>query len=67
VKLKITTEYINVDKEWLAWWIKNNGPNYGIKKLELAHEFTNKDPTSDVWATTRIEIIKPDPQTSEGQ
>lgn len=57
MKLIIKTTYENVDKAWLAWWLDNNGPNYGVNiRNPLPHEMTSKDPTSEVVATTRIEV-----------
>ncbi len=58
--LKITTEYIGVDKKWFDWWLRNNAKNYKMFPHESSfpHTITDKDPDSGVWATTKIELLK---------
>lgn len=53
--LKLETVYRNVDKEFLDWWIKNNGPNYGVKSIhDLPASLDAKDPTGPVMSRTTI-------------
>ena len=64
MKIRISTEYSNVDEEFLSWWLKNNAPNYGIpndidiEDVPFKHVLENKDPTSEIRGTTVIEVIK---------
>jgi hypothetical protein len=65
MRLKLTTTYDNVDQAWLDWWLKNNGPIYGIQSDNVerdewfTHSVASKDPTSDVFARTVIELLPP--------
>lgn len=59
MELKLITIYKNVDQKWLDWWIKYCAPNYGlINQGSLPWNITSKDPSSEVEATTTIELIK---------
>lgn len=66
MKFVITTTYENVDDEWLDWYLKrlkaaevtpgSTGCADTVREDGYA-EFSSKDPTSAVIATTSYEVI----------
>lgn len=62
MRLRLTTTYENVDHHWLKWWIETQGPNYMIDSIKDRPIFPvtleSKDPTSQVFARTKIELIE---------
>lgn len=67
MKVIVTSTYENVDKEWLDWWLKRLAaaevmPGSMSIVSELikngSAKFISRDPTSDVVATTKYEVIR---------
>jgi len=72
MRVKITTTYINVDPEWLDWYLKrldNESELPGSKEIvaklrETGYAaYVSKDPTSKVTAQTEYEVIGRDADT----
>lgn len=67
MKVVITTTYENVDQAWLGWWVGRLESSEGILgSVKVAStllregraEWSSKDPTSEVIATTKYEVIR---------
>lgn len=64
MKLIIETVYENITEEWFEWWLsrfpKDDESALALRDGDTYVQYSSKDPTSNVFATTTYRIERGD-------